>query len=83
MRNDQADALENMWWLPLSDKTDRFFADMQVWWDTNMNKSDREWQDLSYWEVANVAMMYLARVEEQKEAEMAEKDLYRYWAEER
>ncbi len=83
MRNEQADAFEMMWWLPLGEASDSFFDDMQNWWYLNHCKDDREWQDLTYWEVANVAMMYLAKVAEWKEADAASQDLYQYWASER
>lgn len=83
MRNDQADNIENMWYLSLGDRSDKFFKDMQEWWEINCCKDDREWQDLNYWEVANAAMMYLAKVDEWKEAEMAANDMYQQWASER
>jgi hypothetical protein len=80
MRNDQADAFEMMWWLPLSEQSDSFFDDMQKWWYLNHCKDDREWQDLSYWEVANVAMMYLAKKDEWRAAQLTEDDMYAEWA---
>jgi hypothetical protein len=83
MRNDQADNLEMMWYLPLGDKSDQFFSDMQEWWYLNMCGDDREWQDLTYWEVANVAMIYLAKVAEWKASAATEKDMYNEWAEQR
>lgn len=77
MRNEQADALENMWWLSLGETSDRFYDGMQRWWELKVNKSDREWQDLSYWEVANAAMQYMAYVQDCREEEVYREDIRR------